>query len=258
MNSFKINGWYRNRPGWYQILEIKGDTAKIRFEDGTVRWEDDLHILLRIWNNIRGEKPYETRQQKTYLENKERYALEKSIIFTSEKFIEIEDRIYSVKYYHPYRTDNEPNPKFDKWSGDILNLKNKSEKAIDYFYGVLNLQLGEGFPISCVPSHEPGTNLSGTILLAQRLARDKRIDATSCLIRHKKIQKLSSGGNRSASLHLQTIKVDNGHLIHGKTVLLLDDVFTTGNSLRACRQLLYQAGAKSVYCLVLGRTVRSA
>jgi hypothetical protein len=259
MDSFEINGWYRNRLYWYKILSIRNDTAKIEFEDGTTRWENDLHILLRIWNNILLEKPYETRQKKRYLENREKHASERALIFTSEKFIEIDDCIYSAGYYHPYRSvDNEPNPKFNKWSSYILDLKNRSEYAIDFFYGELNPRLGKGFPIACVPSHEPGARPSGTVLLAQKLVNNNRIDATSCLGRHKKIQKLSGGGNRSKALHLQTIKVENGHLIRDKVVLLLDDVYTTGNSLHACRQLLSEAGANSVYCLVLGRTVRRA
>lgn len=289
MSSFAVNGFYRNRQQWYKVLEIKGNCAKIEFEDGTVRWEDDLHILLRIWDNILREKPYETRQQKKYLEQqsagkdgwyenikirkkpearpkprqypdsvKQYDFSEKGLIFASDKVIEIDDGMYSAGYYHPYRSGNqELNPEFDRWSSCILDLKNRSERAINFFYGILTPQLREGFPIACVPSHEPSTSVSGTVLLAQRLTRDNRIDATSCLIRHKRIEKLSSGGDRSASLHMQTIKIENQHLIQDKAVLLLDDVYTTGNSLRACRKLLVQAGAGSVYCLVLGKTVRS-
>ncbi len=37
-------------------------------------------------------------------------------------------------------------------------------------------------------------------------------------------------------------------------VLLIDDVTTSGNSLRACRDILLQNGAKKVYMLALGRT----
>ncbi|MBP3242165.1 MAG: phosphoribosyltransferase [Oribacterium sp.] len=37
-------------------------------------------------------------------------------------------------------------------------------------------------------------------------------------------------------------------------VLLIDDVATSGNSLRACRELLLRNGAKRVYMLALGRT----
>ena len=36
------------------------------------------------------------------------------------------------------------------------------------------------------------------------------------------------------------------------TVLLIDDVFTTGSTLRACAAVLKQAGAKQVFALTIG------
>jgi predicted amidophosphoribosyltransferase len=42
--------------------------------------------------------------------------------------------------------------------------------------------------------------------------------------------------------------------LDGKRVLLVDDVVTTGATLGACAQLLYQAGAGEVICLTLARS----
>ncbi|MFH1392399.1 MAG: ComF family protein [bacterium] len=39
-----------------------------------------------------------------------------------------------------------------------------------------------------------------------------------------------------------------------KKVLLIDDVETTGSTLRECEKALLQAGAKQVYCLTLAKT----
>lgn len=39
--------------------------------------------------------------------------------------------------------------------------------------------------------------------------------------------------------------------VHGKTVLLIDDVYTTGSTAKACSKLLKQLGAKDVYVLTL-------
>lgn len=44
-------------------------------------------------------------------------------------------------------------------------------------------------------------------------------------------------------------------LVHGRRVLLIDDVTTTGATARACLQALADAGARSVHALALLRTV---
>jgi ComF family protein len=41
--------------------------------------------------------------------------------------------------------------------------------------------------------------------------------------------------------------------VKGKTVLLVDDVATTGNTLNECARVLKRAGSKKVYCVVLAR-----
>jgi len=43
-------------------------------------------------------------------------------------------------------------------------------------------------------------------------------------------------------------------LVENKTVLLLDEAVTTGNSMRACKRILMENGAAEVVCLTLGMT----
>jgi predicted amidophosphoribosyltransferase len=169
-----------------------------------------------------------------------------------------EDNQSDISYlgsYHKYRIGSERNPAFDSHSSLILNLKNEYEQAITAFYNRIDPLLKDGIAICYVPSHDPEKSTSGIRTLASRLAANRRFDATSCIVRHTKINKLSSGGNRNITVHLNSLKVENPHLIMGKHVLLLDDVTTTNNSLNACRGLLLQAGASNVKCLALGQTV---
>jgi len=49
-----------------------------------------------------------------------------------------------------------------------------------------------------------------------------------------------------------------GHRVWGRHVVLLDDVITTGSSLRAATRCLMEAGALGVRCLVVARTPNPA
>ncbi|MCO4782722.1 MAG: phosphoribosyltransferase [Candidatus Cloacimonetes bacterium] len=73
------------------------------------------------------------------------------------------------------------------------------------------------------------------------------------LRKSREIQTFDSSRGRS----LKSIKVnpDRTNLILDKTILLIDDIFTTGGSMNACKKILKDAGAKEVICFALGRTV---
>src|SRR5262245_28461997 len=145
-----------------------------------------------------------------------------------------------------YRQDDDPDPQPWKQRNKTIALENFRRK--------LDSMLSREIAIAVVPSHKPSSNLTGIQELARRLAANGRIDATSCLVRHKSIPKQAKGGTRSVERHLQTIRVEHAELIIGREVLLLDDVTTTGKSLEACKQLLLAAGAAAVKCVALGRT----
>ncbi|MBD2078457.1 hypothetical protein [Leptolyngbya sp. FACHB-17] len=178
------------------------------------------------------------------------------MIFLNPAYNDLDSTI-SFGNYHPHKlSDGTKNPNFDKWSGRILDIKENRPGSIDFFFNHVNGLLSQNFAIAVVPSHNSEKVDSGIRRLAQELAKFGRIDATSCLIRHTTIDKLSSGGNRSLDVHLNSIGVKSLQIIGNREVLLLDDVTTSGNSLIACERLLKQAGVQVVQRAALGQTVR--
>ncbi|HBL00099.1 MAG TPA: hypothetical protein DD001_23640 [Microcoleaceae bacterium UBA10368] len=176
------------------------------------------------------------------------------IIFSDPK------EIYYLRNYHPLKLQGEENDCFDDFSEKILELKKKEKTSIEFWFEELKkyLKMDESFAIAVIPSHWSGNQVSGIHLVAQKLAKsipEKITDATLCLIRVKNIDRLSTGGNRELSIHFESMKIINLELIQNKNVLLLDDVSTTGNSLRAGKELLLKAGASKVKCVALGKTV---
>jgi hypothetical protein len=141
-------------------------------------------------------------------------------------------------------------------SGKILDLKDGHDHAVAHFFQQLDGIIAPGVAIAIVPSHDPDKRTSALKKLAQALAASKnRIDASHCLVRHTKIAKLASGGDRSIEVHANSLRVDDAIRISFETVVVLDDVTTSGNSLLACRNLLLAADAAGVQCLAIGRTV---
>jgi phosphoribosylpyrophosphate synthetase len=139
-----------------------------------------------------------------------------------------------------------------KWINDF----NKGRKwVLKRLLEKLDPMLEGDIAIATVPSHDPFQDAPSIRLLAQQLATGGRVDATSCLVRHTKIKRIVFGGPSYRALHRQTISVVNASLVQGRNVLLLDDIVRSGASLRACRELLYQAGARLVQAAALGEVV---
>lgn len=166
--------------------------------------------------------------------------------------------IFYLGVYQPFTGECEGDFDCTEYTSRILKLKNCNPLVIEAFADCISSNLHDDFDcIVVVPPHQSGKDNSGIKILAQKIAcKNNLIDATSCLIRYRTIDKLSTGGNRSLETHWQSIKLVNKEIIKGNKLLLIDDVSTTGNSLKACQELLESAGAKSVKSFVLAKTTR--
>ena len=156
--------------------------------------------------------------------------------------------------YYPYRIHGEKNPQFDETSATLLALKRSEKYAIDSIFNLLERDLHNNVVVAIVPSSTANTTTHGLYKVANKLAKKGKVDGSSCLVRHTSIDKLATGGNRNIDVHLNSVKVENNAIIYDKYVILLDDITTSGNSLKACKQLLLEAGAKGVQCLAIGKT----
>ena len=91
--------------------------------------------------------------------------------------------------------------------------------------------------------------------LARRLKRTYLPDA---LIRAKKtVPQAKDAEARWANVRTAFAVTPAGaKKVAGKTVVLIDDVFTTGATLKACSQALLKAGARRVDCVIVARAAR--
>lgn len=180
-------------------------------------------------------------------------------IFTNGQWEELslQGEVVICGYYHRYRNkDGSHNNSFDMFSGRILDLKDKKENGIRYFFNQLDDELCEGITICVVPSHEASANnSSGISMLARKLASNNRIDKVDFLQRVFTVDKLAHGGSRNISVHLDSISVNEDMRVAGDVVLLVDDVTTSGASLEACKQILLENGASRVAMLALGQSI---
>jgi ComF family protein len=116
-----------------------------------------------------------------------------------------------------------------------------------------------GFLVMPVPLHprrlrERGFNQS--LILARHVA--SRLEADLDFMSLRRIRPtqpqtgLSSDERKKNVRRAFDVVKKNG--LKGRSVLLIDDVATTGSTLSECARALKRAGVKGVYCLVLART----
>lgn len=140
-----------------------------------------------------------------------------------------------------------------KWTRWIDALNDGRRWPITRLFEKLDPLLADGIAITIAPSHDPFRTPPLRELASRLAASGDRIDATECLVRHTKIQRITYGGPSFVHLHEETIRVENEGRFFGRSVLLLDDIARSGATLRACRGLLLESGAHEVQMLALGR-----
>lgn len=83
-------------------------------------------------------------------------------------------------------------------------------------------------------------------------AHDPEMPVVSLLKRIKPTKKLKNLDKESRNKMMENaiiIEKSMVHLVAGKSVLLVDDIFTTGATLNACARVLYENGANAIFAI---------
>ena len=97
--------------------------------------------------------------------------------------------------------------------------------------------------------------MAQVIRFISKKVNDNIIDGSNVLYRKKVVTKSSLNiEKRSFSKQYESLSARDIDLIKGKNVLLIDDFYTTGSSMKACKQILLENGANKVYLFSLART----
>ena len=107
-------------------------------------------------------------------------------------------------------------------------------------------------PLHASREHERGYNQSQLVgdVLAQRLGIPQQPAALRRVVATRAQVGLDLQERRQ---NVHNAFVADTHLVNGRDVLLVDDVYTTGATLSACAQALQDAGIRTVYGLTLTR-----
>lgn len=103
-----------------------------------------------------------------------------------------------------------------------------------------------------VPLHRSRRNQRGynqAELLAQKLAQKLRVPVwPRALMRTRKTTAQKYLGGRERQRNLESVfALGRGPSMEGKSILLVDDIYTTGGTAEACTRVFLSAGAESVY-----------
>ena len=110
-------------------------------------------------------------------------------------------------------------------------------------------------PLSKKRRLERGFNQSELVLDALQKIDTSRIFEISYTLLEKHIHTIQQTAAQSREERLKNLKncfrVRSPNLIHNRTIILLDDVITTGSSMKEARAALLEAGARDVWCVAV-------
>jgi predicted amidophosphoribosyltransferase len=158
------------------------------------------------------------------------------------------------------------NPKANLNTKRMMDLKEAGNRrmaeAVRHFGTPLAQRLGSLVSrrapthFAIVPGHEADSMSEGLNLILNNHIRTafNVVNRDNVLRRHTSVESRAKGGTRDVQSILDSVEVKATRLAKGATIVLLDDVMTSGTSLEGCERLLLAAGATTVIPIALLRT----
>jgi ComF family protein len=112
-------------------------------------------------------------------------------------------------------------------------------------------------PVPLHPGRLWSRRFNQSALLARTLASHCN-RPTDFLLLQRTRRTPSQGEMPSARARRRNVLGARAEAVRGRTILLIDDVYTTGATIEACARALKRAGAGKVMVLTLARVVRAA
>ena len=172
--------------------------------------------------------------------------------------------------YHPYRGGTNPKHKDKSDSQTLVYIKrgvikeDRKDKFIKKISDWLMDEVKEidknPVVVAIAPGHEKDDDPTGFMHdIVEKLAEDhprRVIDGGQQLIRTKTVKKsATTPGFRDMKKHEGTIEINGKPDNKGKVVIILDDVWTSGSTLSACKKVMRDTKPKEVKLFAIGKTV---
>lgn len=185
--------------------------------------------------------------------------INKQNILKFPNFQKTDNNIYFLYFYYPKRFIEEHKGISEDIIKFIVNkftfiLKQELLKSVNN-----NITKFKNTCLVVMPSHSQNNWSNSLLKMSNTLCNDLQLENYSFLLqRFKEHDKLAFGGDRNIKSHLSTIRINLNHNynINNKSIIILDDVTTTGNSLLAAQEILKQYDIKKIYLLALSKTIK--
>ena len=172
---------------------------------------------------------------------------------------------YMFDYYKKWWIDTYPNNQFYRDNFfTFISIKKRNyntgrplnfPESLYKFFSLLN---GEWF-ICSVPGHEKTSNVSnGVSDIVNMVYLKSNFTLRNTIIQrsYNVDKKATSSSKRSNDyrIDMQSLNIEHGFNVEGKSIIVIDDITTSGSTLIACKNILMNAGAKEVVLIALGKT----